>query len=80
MKTIATAVVTLASGSAVISCSEENIKGAEPDVPVDTPHMDVAGDMADMPWDVPDVEEVAPEADVADGDAPGADVADEEED
>jgi hypothetical protein len=52
MKSIATAVVTLATGTAAVSCEED--RGVESDIP----SFDSVGDLADLPADIPDVTDI----------------------
>ncbi|MFH1434430.1 MAG: hypothetical protein ABIJ56_01820, partial [Pseudomonadota bacterium] len=60
MKAVAAAVVTLATGTASISCDEGlgTSDGISPDVPMDYSDIDVAGDMADIPDDLNDTLDV----------------------
>jgi hypothetical protein len=64
MRSIATAVVTLATGTATVSCEQATPLGVDPDVPIDMPPADVVGDTADLPPDIPDVTDEDVEVDL----------------
>ncbi len=49
MKAVAMAVVTLATGTAGVACEGEGNPDDAGDVPVDSPQIDVTGDMSDIP-------------------------------